>query len=323
MKKIVLMDPYLLKFTQPMVDWWEKCGYEVKVSRYYDPSLVRWADIVYFFTADNNLRSATNPPIDPDFDGYDIHQMDLTGKKVIVQPIDIECWEGHHQASKWGLVDHVIFIADHIRELCPPDSLPELTAKTQFHTIPFSIDIDKWTFKEREPGFDIAVVSERWVSKGTDLILQIALKLKQIDERYKIHWLGQLSPHWPWEHAYMNDFIERHKLNIEITNILNDGRTVDEFLEDKNYLLHASKKEGFSAATAEAAAKGLKPIIHSFYGYEPLWGDSGWVWDSIDQAVEMITSSEYDSLAYKDYLIKKGYNTDVMMNRIMSAIGEK
>lgn len=323
MKKIALFDPYLLKFTEPMIKWWTDLGYEVRYERYYNPSLVEWADIVYFFTCDNNLRSATNPPDSPDFAGYDMHQMDLSNKKVIVQPIDIECWEGHHNASKWDIVDYVIFIADHIRELCPPDSLPGLTSKTNLHTIPFSVDLDQWTFKEREPGFDIAVVSERWVSKGTDLILQIAYKLKQIDERYKIHWLGQLSPHWPWEHAYMNEFIAKHELNIEITNILNDGRTVNEFLEDKNFLLHGSKKEGFSAATAEAAAKGLKPIINNFYGCEPLWGDSGWVWDSIDQAIEMILSQDYDSKSYRDYIINKGYTTDVMMSRIMSAIGEQ
>lgn len=313
---IILFDPYLGKFTEDMKDWWEKQGNQVTLSRYYDPKLIPEADIIYFFTCDNNLRSATNPPNDPDFAGYDMHDMDLTGKKVIVQPIDIECWEGHQGASKWGLVDEVIFIADHIRNLCPPASLPELRPETRFHTVPFSVNPERWTFRERQPGFDIAVVSERWVSKGTDLILQIALKLKQIDERYKIHWLGQWSPHWPWEHAYFMDFIERNQLNIEVTNILLDNVTVDEWLEDKNYLLHGSKKEGFSAATAEAAAKGIRPILHNFYGCEALWGDSGWVWQGIDEAIDMITDGEYDSSSYREYLTKKGYTTGQMMESL-------
>lgn len=309
--KIVLFDPYLLKFTDGMVRWWSENGYEVAVERYYNPALVKWADVVYFFTCDNNLHMATDPPRDnPDFAGYDMHDMDLQGKKIVVQPIDIECWQGHQQATRWDLIDDVIFIAPHIRDMVVPENLPERREDMRVHTIPFSVDLDRWTFKERGAGFDIAVVSERWISKGTDLILQVALKLKQIDPRYKIHWLGVRSGD-TWDLAYFDDFIEHHGLNIEITNILQDGKTVDEFLEDKNYLLHGSHKEAFSAATAEAMAKGIKPVVHRFYGADDLW--PGMTWDSVDQAVEMITNSEYDSASYRQYLIDHGYTTPQMM----------
>ena len=169
---------------------------------------------------------------------------------------------------------------------------------------------------------DIAVVSERWVSKGTHLILQIALKLKQIDKRYKIHWLGQRSPTWAWEHAYMDDFIAHHNLNIEITNILQEGVTVDEWLEDKNYLLHASVKEGFSMAIAEAMAKGIKVVPHRFYGADDLW--PGLCWSSIDEAVDMITETDnYHSTEYRQYLIDHGYDLDSMMNRITKEVIER
>jgi hypothetical protein len=315
--KLALFDPYLGKFSPRMIKWWEANGYEVRAERYYNPELVRWADVVYFFTCDNNLKMATNPPVDnPDFQGYDIHEMDLTNKKIIVAPVDIEVWEGHQHASKWDVVDDVIFMAPHIQEVFGDVQ----GMKANVHLIPFCIDLDDWTFKEREHGFDIAVVSERWVSKGSDLILQIAYKLKQIDPRYKIHWLGQLSPHWAWEHAYMNDFIEHNGLNIEITNILLDGLTVDEWLEDKNYLLHASKKEAFSAATAEAMAKGIKPVIHRFFGADWLWENT---WNSVDEAIEMITGGEYDSNKYRQYILDKGYDLHSMMQSINKVIREE
>lgn len=310
--KLALFDPYGQKFTSGMIKWWTEHGYEVKYERYYDPSLVKWADIVWFFTCDNNLSSATVKRDNPDFDGYDMHEMDLTGKKIIVQPIDIEIWQGHQYASKWDLVDDVIFIAPHIRAVCEPDKLPERKDDLRVHTVPFSVDLDQWTFKQRKPGFDIAVVSERWISKGTDLILQVALKLQKIDKRYKIHWLGQRSGE-TWDLAYFDDFIQRNNLNMEITNILLDGATVDEFLEDKNYLLHGSHKEAFSAATAEAMAKGIKPVLHKFYGAETIW--PGITWESVDEAVEMITSNEYDSKSYRQYLIDMGYTLPQMMEQ--------
>jgi glycosyltransferase involved in cell wall biosynthesis len=212
----------------------------------------------------------------------------------------------------------VIFIADHIRELMPPEQLNLINLeKTQFHTIPCGIDLNRYKFNIRQPGFDIAVISERWISKGTDLILQIALKLKQIDERYKIHWLGQRSDA-NWEYAYLDEFVEHHGLNIEFTNVLQEGETVDDWLEGKNYLLHASHKEAFSYATGEAMAKGIKPVLHRFFGADGLW--PGMTWDTIDQAIAMITEDKYDSASYRQYLIDHGYTVDQMMEEIIKVI---
>lgn len=315
--KIALFDPYLPKFTQDMVDWWRGHGHEIRMDRYYDPKLVEWADVIWFDTTDNNIKSATNPSEailadDSNYSPWDLHQMDLTGKRIIVRPIDIEVWYGHQDGALWDVVDDVIFIAPHIKELFKP------TVKNM-HIIPHSINPDRYTFKERKPGFDIAVVSEKWTSKGTDLILQIALKLKQIDERYKIHWLGRWSD-YEWEKAYFEDFIQHNGLNFEFTEWIEGDNAVNDFLENKNYLLHASHKEAFSAATAEAMAKGIKPVVHRFYGADDLW--PGITWNSIDEAVQMLTDEHYDSNFYRQYLFDHGYTIDQMMEKIMDEVIE-
>lgn len=322
--KIVIYDPYVGKFTQDMQNWWEAHGHEVKRSTYYNPELVAWADIIWFDTTDNNILSATNPSEalladNANFQPWDLHDHDLTGKKVICRMIDIEVWQQHYMAPRWDLVDDIIFIAPHIRNLVDLDMLPFIDlSKTKIHTIPCGIDLNRYKFKEREPGFDIAIVSEKWTSKGTHLLLQVILKLHKLDKRYKFHWLGQRSDH-NWEYAYFDDFVEHHNLPIEFTNILLDGVTVDEFLEGKNYLLHGSVKEGYSYATAEAMAKGIKPVVHRFYGADDIWPDM--TWDSIDQAVDMITNGEYDSKSYRQYLVDKGYTLESMMDKFNKIIG--
>lgn len=323
--KIAIMDPYLRKFTEDMERYWIAQGHEVRMDRYYNPQNAEWADVVWFETCDNNLCSATNPGqaiLDDaaNYQPWDLHDMDLTHKKIVVRAIDIEVWQGHFAASHWDVVNDLIFIAPHIRNLVDPDTLPKVHEGLKIHTIPCGVDLNRWTFKERKPGFDIAVVSEKWSSKGTHEILQIALKLKQIDPRYKIHWLGQRSDS-NWEYAYFDEFVEHHKLNIEFTNILNDGSTVDDFLEGKNYLLHGSIKEGFSYATAEAMAKGIRPIIHRFYGADALW--PGITWDSIDEAIDMITDGTYDSASYRQYLIDHGYTLPQMMEKFDAIINNK
>lgn len=319
MARIAIFDPYLRKFTADMEAWWIKEGHEVSMDRYWNPERAMQADIIWFDTCDNNLSSATNPGqaiLDDSnsFQPWDIHEMDLTDKKIIVRPIDIEVWQGHQSASIWDVVDDVIFIAPHIREVANVwETMPALRPETNIHTIPCGVDFDRYKFAKRGPGYDIAVVSEKWSSKGTHEILQIALKLKRIDPRYKIHWLGQRSDS-NWEYAYFDEFVEHHELNIEFTNILLDNQTVDEFLEGKNYLLHGSIKEGFSYATAEAMAKGIMPVVHRFFGADRLWPNI--TWDSIDDAVQQITDqnpANYDSEHYRQYLIDRGYTLPQMM----------
>lgn len=314
--KIALFDPYWPKFTGDMVNYWMSQGHEVQADRYYNPQLVQWADVVWFDTCDNNIKSATNPSEailadDANYQPWDLHDMDLTGKRIIVRPIDIEVWYGHQEGSKWDVVTDVVFIADHIKELM----VKMLPDHINVHTIPCAVSLDRYDFEERGPGKDVAIISEKWTSKGTDLILQIALKLK--GQGYRFHWLGRWSD-YPWEIKYFEDFIQHHDLDFTFTEWIEGDNAVNEFLENKNYLLHASHKEAFSYATAEAMAKGVKPVVHRFYGGDDLW--PGLTWSSIDEAVELLTEDEYDSASYLQYLFNQGYTLPQMMESIDKVI---
>lgn len=320
--KIALFDPYVGKFTKDMVDWWRANGHEVQTNTYYNPEMVDWADVIWFDTCDNNLLSATNPTqalkdewaYENRAGAWDMHEVDLSKKKVIVRPIDIEVWQGHFAYDNmWDIVDDCIFIAPHIRDIMMADSRPQ-ASDMKVHVVPCGINLENWTYKDREPGFNIGIVSEVWESKGVDYVLQIALKLKALDSRYNIEWAGKFQD-YHWDKAYMDDFIKRNELPITFVDWV---ESVDSFLEDKNYLLHASKKEAFSYATAEAMAKGIKPILHHFFGADYLW--PGITWDSIDQAVEMITEPKYCSADYVTYLNDRGYTIDGMMGRIMEVV---
>ena len=316
---ILLFDPYLPKFTDGMQKWWTQQGHEVKAERYYNPSLVDWADVIWFETTDNNILSATNPGAaildDPNnYQPWAIQEHDLTGKRVVCRMIDIEVWQQHYMAVNWAPVTDIIFIAPHIRNLVEVDAMTGFYEGLKVHVIPCAVDLDKWTYREHKPGFNIAVVAERWASKGTSEILQIAYKLKQIDKRYKITWLGQRSD-YQWEHAYRDEFVEHHGLNIEFVNHV---ESVDEFLEDKDYLLSGSHKEAFGYNIAEAMAKGIRPIVHRFYGADDLW--PGMTWSGIDEAIDMITDGTYDSASYRQYLVDHNYTLDSMMESFNKVI---
>lgn len=319
--KIALFDPYNGKFTDGMIRWWQDFkGYEVKREPYYNPELVVWADVVFFHTADNNILSATNPDqaLKDEWKysnrpgTWDMHEMDLTGKKIIVQPIDIEVWGGSHaHENMWDVVTDCIFIAPHIRDMVMSDSRPA-TSSMRVHTIPMGVDLSRWTFREREPGKKIAIVSEKWIIKGMQNILQIAYDLPR---DYEFHWVGIWSNDYPYFRDYALDFIERNHLNFIFTDWVDD---LDGWLEDKNYILTASIKEAFSFATAEGMAKGIKPLLHAFYGSSGLWPDL--TWKSPLEATQEVLLGKYDSFSYRQYLIDHGYTLNHMMEQIEGVI---
>lgn len=321
--KICLFDPYNGKFTNDMVEWWQNHGYEVKRETYYNPELVMWADIVYFFTCDNNLLSATNPgqALKDEWKysnrpgTWDMHEMDLSQKKVIVHPVDIEVWQGHFAyENMWDVVDDVIFPAPHIQQIMMADSRPQAGHFRQ-HVISFGVDLSKWTFKDRTDGFKIGVVAERWVSKGVDYVIQIAARLKEIDPRYHIYWLGKNND-YHWEHEYFKDAI--HHFTLPITLEEEFIEDLNAWWEDKNYVLHASHKETYTYAAAEAMAKGIKPIFHRYYGADATWPELTWF--TIDEAVDLITEMKYDSASYRQYLIDHHLDLTSMMTSIEEVI---
>lgn len=323
LKKWAIFDPYKGKFTSDMVVWLESHGHEVRTDPqgYYNPEMVDWADVVWFDTTSNNLISATNPEqaLIDDWrkeqrkGEWDMHLMDMSQKTVVVRPIDIDIWTGHHASVKWDLVDHCIFLNETMRDYMMADSRPQ-ESKMKVHVIQCGIDPNRWAYKDRKPGKNIAVVAERWVSKGVDYILQISAALPK---DYKIWWLGKNND-YHWEYEYTLDFVKRNKLNIEFVEEYVED--LDAWLDDKDYLLSGSKKEAFGYNIAEAMAKGIKPVIHHFYGAENVW--PCFTWNTIAEAVHEIVYGDYNSEEYLQYLIDHGYTINQMMEKVMEAISD-
>jgi glycosyltransferase involved in cell wall biosynthesis len=131
---------------------------------------------------------------------------------------------------------------------------------------------------------------------------------------YRLHLLGTRNTE-KWLHAYLDHMVDELGLDVTETERVDD---VDAWLEDKDYHVLASAKESFSYATAEAAAKGIKPLVHNFYQARDIWPD-GWIWNTVDEAVDMIRG-DYDSAGYRRY-IEEHYSLDRMMRGLNEACG--
>lgn len=308
MAKIAVFNPQMGRFLQDVVDVWSK-DHEVRQERYYNPENVLWADVVFFFTVDNNIKSATDPSNailadDANFQPWDMHDMDLAGKKIIVMPVDIEVWFGHHLGVKWDVVTDVIFPAQHIRDLVAP-TLPE---SVRTHDIKLGVDTDRFDFVDKPTGLKIAWVCEKWPTKGIDYALQIMAALPR---DYELHTIGGWNDRHAWEKAYQEDFIQRNNIKFFDYEWVEDQ---NEWLADKDFILSTSKKEAFGMGIAEGMSKGLLPIIHRFYGCDDIWDIN--VWTTIDEAVNLILEPEGKREDYRQYLFDKGYDLKSFVSKL-------
>jgi glycosyltransferase involved in cell wall biosynthesis len=202
----------------------------------------------------------------------------------------------------------VIFIADHIKKLLLNDvDLPSKGVRV--HTIQCGVDMDRYPMSHNIDPHKVAWVARQWRSKGTDYALQILAKLP---EQYKIYSLGEFGD-YEWEKKYMENFLRANHLEdrwIQETHVDDISR----WYEDKGVLLSCSHKEGFGYTIGEGMARGLKPVVHRFYGAEDIW--EPYLWDTIDDAVAQITTIPDNREQYRQYLIDRGYTLENMINRI-------
>jgi len=279
-----------LKFLGPILDAWRANGHEVEYTMGYDPAKHEWADVCLIDVCDHNANVGSTYKFE--------------GSRLVIRAIDIECWVRQPRAVTWENVDALIFGAKHIEELVR--SYTDLPESLEVAHVPFGVLPSLWGFRVRNgAGRNMAFVAHQWSAKGLPLLFQVMAKLPG----WKLHVLGTENTE-RWLHWYKRHIIDEMRLDVEFTASV---ESVDEWLEDKDYLIVSSQKEAFSYVTAEAALKGIKPLVHNFWRAKDIWPES-WVWTTIDECIEMI-HGPYDSHEYRDFVMQN-YTLDHMMEGI-------
>lgn len=269
-------------------------GHEVQVDMYFDPAKEAWCDVMWGEYIQGGVVDAFR-------EGFK--------KPFILRGIDIDLYFGHYMALDYEKTKAVLFINDYIRKWAIQkwESSNDKKLPVPHETVFLGLEPEKWTFKDRskERGKKVAWLNNIWSGKGVELLCQVAYNVIKRDPEFEFHVTGPVSE--PWVIQYFDEFVKRNGLE---SNIIRQERvnSVDEWLEDKDYILSTSMKECMSMPMAEAMLKGIKPVIHHWWGAAELYPPE-LVWDSVDQAVESIFSSDYDSASYRKF-IEDNYSMD-------------
>ncbi|GEM_PF-432083 len=242
-----------------------------------------WADVVWFEWCDKLLVEASR-------------RLEKCAT-VVCRLHSYEVFSDLPQQVNWDFVDRLVFVAPHMQQLFEA-YFPRIAYRVDKTVIPNGVDLERFAFKERQPGFNLAYVGYINHKKNPSLLLQCIYRLVQEDRRYRLYVAG-IHQERRFE-VYWNHMIQAMGLQ---DHVIMEGWVddMDAWLEDKHYLISTSVHEGCPYNILEAAACGIKPVVHHFRGAEQLFPGS-WLFRSVEDFVRLIQAEDYDSWTYRDWI---------------------
>ena len=263
---------------------------------------VRWADVVWIEWVNQLTISLTRPPTI------------LKDKHVICRLHRYEAFTDIPAKVNWDAIDDLIFVAPHIKESMK-DLVPDIEQRVRTHVVYNGIDLERFGFLDRRPGFDIAYVGYITPRKNPTLLLQCLNQLVNIDPRYWLHIAGEFQA--ADYHLYFEQMVAAMGLepHIRMAGWVDD---IAGWLEDKQYLIHTSIHEGHPIGIMEAMARGLKPLIHNFVGAGEIYPKK-YLWNTLDEFIQKTTENDYASCEYRRF-IEDNYSLELQIDRIENIV---
>lgn len=235
-----------------------------------------WADVAWFEWCDANVVEWSQQPW-PDC-------------AVICRLHSYEAYTPEPGRVVWENVDHLIFVSDHIRRLVF-ERFPDIPKRVKWSVIPNGVDETRFTFRKRGHGRKIAFLGYINSKKAPDGLITLA----RMYPDYEFHVAGE-----PQELNVWDDF--RYQI-AGLHNVWFHGwqRDPNAWLEDMDYLVSPSVIEGFGYTIAQAALKGIKPLVRDRIGAAELW-PKDWIYRGPEDLGRLL-DEPYESEAYRQWIV--------------------
>ncbi|HHY53758.1 MAG TPA: glycosyltransferase [Clostridiales bacterium] len=265
-------------------------------------SLLNWADVTWIEWASELAVALTN--------------LDKSSSKYVVRLHRYEAFEDYPYLIKWENVEKTIFVAEFMKEILNLTGV-EIDKIRRSLVIYNGVDLNRFSLQKREPGFNIGWVAHINPRKNLALAVEIMSSLVRINKGYTLHVAGSFKDK-EYE-IYVKHLVERAGLeqNVKFYGWVED---IGEWWKDKQYLLSTSISESFGYNIVEAMAMGIKPVIHDFYNAKELF-ESKWLFRTVDEAVQIITSDDYDSAYYRSF-VQQRYSLDKQVSEFIELFQE-
>lgn len=248
---------------------------------------MEWADICWFEWCDELVIYGS--------------KLDIAKKKKIVCRIHgYEVYTDLIKQPNWANVDRLIIVAPHIKALFEKNTKDIEKGNLKIDLVYCGINVDSYPLNIKFKGFNIGYLGYINFKKNLPLTLDIFKKLYDIDKRYKLYLAGQFQDARTYQ--YLMYFIKENKLNeVVIFDGWQDYEMKVKWFQKIDYMIVSSIDEGLCFAAAEAMCSGIKPILHNCEGIKDHY-DKKYIFNTLDESVDMILSEEYNSKEYRNYI---------------------
>ena len=238
----------------------------------------------------------------------------LNQRTVILRIHSYEAFGPWIYYINWERIDHLIFVADHIKDLVlkKVPKIEKLVAN--IHVIPNGVDLNKHKFVERKPGKNLAYAGYLNFKKGPMLLLHAFQSLVQNDPEYKLYIAGKFQEE-RYE-LYFRQFMDATGIqdNVIFNGWVDD---IDGWLEDKQYIVSSSLLESQGMGILEAMATGIQPFVHNFVGASNVYPKE-YLWNTIDDFNNLFDVWS-DPLRCREF-VEENYSLDSEIDKIESVL---
>lgn len=221
---------------------------------------------------------------------------------IVVRIHRYELYTDQPSQIHWPHVDHLVFVSEAAHRTFKERHLADIDHQVTVHVVPNAVDTARYHLSPKEKGFNIAVVARFNKDKNLPLVIQIMAKLVERDPRYRCYIAGGVQDEPLYQ--YCLRLIEQLSLT---ENVVICGRVenIDHWLDDKHFILSTSIIEGHPVNILEAMARGLKPVLHNYFGDPAAQFGAKYVFNTVDEAVEMFLSEDYRPAEYRDLILQR------------------
>ena len=261
---------------------------------------MQWADICWFEWCDELIVYGSKQKLAKD-------------KKVVCRIHGYEVYSDFIKNVEWKMVDELIIVAPHIKRIFEENTVGINKGNLKIDVVFCGVNVNAYPLNIKRKGFNLGYLGYINFKKNIPLTLDIFKNLYDIDKRYKLYLAGQFQDSRTLE--YIKYFIKEYHLNdnVQFDGWQDQDQKINWF-KKINYIVISSIDEGLCFAAAEAMCSGVKPILHNCEGIKDHYNKK-YIFNSVDEAVDMITSEDYNSNEYRRYIENK-YSLDIEVRKI-------
>lgn len=221
----------------------------------------------------------------------------LQDKRIIVRTHSFEVLVGYTPTINWSRVNDAVFVAKHVKNVALTVE-PKLSEAHKIHIIPNGVDLKKYEFKQRKPGYNLAFIAHISHKKGLMLLMQAFKALVDKNPKYMLHIAGDFQEdRFLYYMKYMIGCMGLGE-HIHYHGWIED---IAQWLEDKQYVVCSSPWESQGMGLQESMARGLKPLVHNFPGSADIYPHEC-IWITIPEFVTMVTDTTIESKRYRRWI---------------------